>query len=203
MKGGSYFDQRYEQESIDSGLADQTRESGLQIPWWFFDPGSSTLGEPYDEGSYDDPDPNQGGLRWSGPHIMPALSVTRTEGVRQDPDTGFYVVDQIVLYMPYRMAVSAGMLPPPDEVSTHLQDRFLFDNRIWKVGSMISRNLHGDGGTGSRTMILVAGTQATQDELVNSVDFQQWATPVEDEPVYHAADPTPITAMVGDAVIFV
>lgn len=177
MSRSVYFGPKFDQESVDKNLAARQQEVGFNIPWWFYDEVHSTVDNTYDEGEDNEDTGQQTGLRWTGPILIPALSVTRTEGQRQNRDVGIYTVDQVVMYLPYRQAVSAGFWPPPDTTNVHLKDRFLFDNYIWSPTSVVSRNLVG-GNSRRRAMIALSAEQVKADELVNQVDFAHWATQV-------------------------
>lgn len=163
-----FFDPRYEQESIDQGIADRQQEVGFTVPWYFFDRDKTTTDPIYDEGSF-----GQYGLRWRGPYPMPVYQITRIEGADEDNGQGFYTVDRITVWLSYRQAVDAGLLPAPDQTDQHLKDRFIFDNKVWSPDSIISRNLLGGGGT--RSMVIVQATQVRDDEMVDDPNFQAFA----------------------------
>jgi hypothetical protein len=164
---GSYFDIRYEQESIDSGIAQQQNETGTTVPWFFFDPSNS----------HPDPIYGEGGRAWKGPYPMPVYAVTRIEGARNDEEgAGMYPVDSLTMWISYAQARKAGLLPPVDQTSDHLKDRFIFDNEVWSPSSIISRNLLLGGGT--RAMIAISATRVMPDEMdTDEPDFLKWAAP--------------------------
>jgi hypothetical protein len=174
-----YFGPKFDQENVDRNLALRQQEIGFNIPWWFYDAVNSTVDETYNEGEENEDTGQTTGLRWTGPILIPVLSATRTEGQRENRDGGIYVVDQVVMYIPYQQGVSAGFLPPPDQGAqgVHLRDRFLFDNFIWSPVSVVTRNLVG-GNSGRRAIIALAAEQVKGDELVGQVDFREWAQPV-------------------------
>jgi len=171
-----YFGPKFEQESVDKNLALRQQEIGFNLPWWFYDEKNSTIDETYDEGEDNEDSGQTTGLRWTGPILIPVLSATRTQGQRENRDGGIYVVDQVVMYLPYQQAVSAGYLPAPDRApqGTHLRDRFLFDDFIWSPVSVVVRNLVG-GNSRRRAIIALAAEQVKADELINQVDFAHWA----------------------------
>lgn len=168
-----YFDIRYEQDSIDQGLAQQQGETGTTVPWFVFDKTNS----------HPDPVYGEGGRAWKPPRPIPVYSVTRTEGGRDDGGgEGMYPVDSLTLWISYGQALAAGLLPTVDETHDHLKDRFLFDNEIWAPSEIVSRNWLGGGGR--RAMVVVTATQVRDDEMDDEPDFKQWAaTP------YRQADP--------------
>lgn len=161
---GDYFDIRYEQESIDSGLAARQQETGTTVPWFFFDAARSHPDNIYGEG----------GRAWKGPYPMPIYSVTRTEGGRSDESgEGMYPVDSLVLWISYAQAEKAGLLPEVDKTSQHLKDRFIFDNEVWSPSSIVARNWLGGGGR--RSMIVVTATQVMPDEMEDDEpNFVEW-----------------------------
>lgn len=177
----SIFGVKYEQNSIDFGIAERQYETGFTVPWWFFDQEHSRVDSVYDEGSF-----ATAGRRWKGPFPMPLYSITRTEGRDSNADGGFYTVDKIMVWMSYRQAVNAGFLPAPDQTNEHLKDRFVFDNKVWSPDSIVSRNLLGGGGT--RSMVVIEATEVRADEMDNDDQFQKYATPTT--PVVTTETPT-------------
>jgi len=165
---GAYFDTKFEQESIDKGIAEQQQLTGVNVQWWFWDPETSRISNVYDE---DDPGASR---MWKGPVLIPVLEASRTEGVLEDAGNGAYSVDMVTLVLGYRQATDAGLLPPVDEPSdVHLKDRFVWDNLVWNPSSIVARNLLGNGGT--RSTIIVRATQVHDDEMVNDDQFQKYA----------------------------
>ena len=166
MGGGEYFDLRFEQDSIDTGLAQQQQETGTTVPWFFFDV----------KNSHPDPVYGEGGRAFTGPHPIPVYSVTRTEGGRNDLEgEGQYPVDSLTMWITYDQARKNGLLPVVDETHEHLRDRFVFDNEVWAPSNIVARNWLGD--KGHRSMIVVAATQVMPDEMVDDPDFLAMAAP--------------------------
>jgi hypothetical protein len=175
----NYFGVRFEQESIDAGLAAQQEETGTTLFWWFFNPHASRVDPVYDEGSM------ASGLRWQGPYPIAAYSATRTEGAKQMTDEGFYTVDTITVWLSYRQAANHGLLPEADRTNQHLKDRFVWDGKVWSPENIVSRNLLSGGGT--RAMIVVTAVEVKPEEMVNDVDFLRYSSgahKVEPDPTY-------------------
>jgi hypothetical protein len=164
---GTYFDTAFEQESIDTGISAQQRETGVQVQWWFFDRAETRISDLYDE------DTPTSGRAWRGPYPIPVLQATRTEGSLEDAGEGGYVVDSINLVLGYRQAVDAGLMPAPDRTNAHLRDRFVFDGKVWAPSSIVARNLL--GGRGTRATVLVSATEVRDDEMINDPQFQRYA----------------------------
>lgn len=173
---GSYFDARFEQESVDRGITQQQAVQGITVEWWFWDPVNSRISNVYDE---DIPGASR---HWRGPLMLSVLSASRTEGALQDTGDGAYTVDNVTLVMGYRQATDEGLVPPVDETNVHLKDRFVWDGDVWNPSAIIARNLLGQGGT--RSTIIVHATQVRDDEMVNDTQFQKYAEPdyVDPEP---------------------
>ena len=182
------FDTRYEQESIDFGMAEQQDETGFTVPWWFYDGVKSRVDDVYGEGSF-----GTTGRRWKGPFPMPVYHVTRSEGTNVNPDGGFYTVGQIQISMSYRQAVNAGFLPAPDRTNQHLKDRFIFDAKVWEPSSIQARNLLGRGGT--QSMVIVIATEVMPDEMDDDADFLRYADTPESD--YSAPGVTTIPGVGG------
>lgn len=177
---GVYFSTDFEQESIDSGISAQQRETGVQVQWYFFDRQNSRIDTLYDE------DDSTAGRSWKGPYPIPVLQATRTEGSLEDAGEGGYVVDSVTLVLGYRQAVDAGLSPAPDRTRNHLKDRFVWDGKVWAPSSIVARNLL--GGRGTRAVIMVMATEVRDDEMVNDPQFQRYAEKrfVQPEPGYVA-----------------
>lgn len=164
---GIYFDPRFEQESIDRGVAAQQRETGVVVQWYFLDVKGSRVSNLYDE------EVSDASFAWRGPYPIPVLQATRTEGSLEDAGEGGYVVDSVQMVLGYRQAVDAGLDPAPDKTKQRLKDRFVWDNKVWTPSSIVARNLLGGGGT--RSVIHVVATEVRDDELVNDTEFQRYA----------------------------
>lgn len=163
-----YFDARYEQESIDSGIAAQQQVQGITVEWWLWDPLDSRIDSLYDE------DVPGASRHWKGPFVLSVFTANRTEGVLEDRGDGAYTVDNVTLVMGYRQATDEGLQPPVDQFD-HKKDRFVWDGEVWNPSSIVARNLLGQGGT--RATIIVRATQVRDDELVNDAQFQTYAEP--------------------------
>lgn len=166
---GVYFDARFEQESIDQGIAAQQRVQGMAVQWWLWDPVDSRIDTLYDE------DVSGASRRWKGPILLSVFSANRIEGPLEDTGNGAYTVDSVTLVLGYRQATDEGLVPPVDQTNSHLKDRFVWDGRVWNPSSIVARNLLGQGGT--RATIIVHATQVRDDELVNDDQFQKYAEP--------------------------
>lgn len=169
---GEFFDARYEQESIDKGLAQQQGVQGTTLPWFFFDKANS----------HPDPIYGEGGRKWDGPYPMPVFSISRTTGGRNDQEgEGMYPVDSLAMWLSYAQAEKAGLLPTVDETHDHLSDRFVFDNEVWTPSTIAARNWLGQGAR--RSMIVVTATQIMGDEMeADEPDFLAWAAQPYREP---------------------
>lgn len=163
---GVYFDPRYEQESIDKGIAAQQFETGVTVQWWMWDAQDSRISNIYDE------DTSAGGREWRGPVPVEVLQATRTEGSLEDAGEGAYAVDSATLVIGYKQAAKVGLLP--DKTREHLKDRFVWDGEVWSPSSLVARNLLG-GTNNRRSVIMVAATQVRDDEMVNDPQFQRYA----------------------------
>lgn len=172
----NYFDPKFEQESIDRGIAQQQGETGVWVDWWFWDPKDSRISNVYDE---DIPGASR---HWRGPHPMPVLQASRTMGTMEDSGEGAYQVDMVSLVLGYHQALQRG-LSPVDFTAKHLKDRFVFEGKVWNPSSIVARNLLG-GNDRRRSTVMVVATEVKPDELVNDDQFQRYA-----EPDY--VDPTP------------
>lgn len=157
---GHFFDPRYEQRSINKGIAEQQHETGQTIWWWFYD---KLLSAP-------DPVYGEGGAKYTGPHPIPVLQYTRREGeLGIAGGEGIYPVDSVTLSIGYQQAADAGLLPRVDDTHDHYRDRFVLEGKVYSPSLIISRNLLGGGGT--RSMIVIDATQVRADELENDIDF--------------------------------
>lgn len=165
---GVYFDPRYEQESIDSGITSRQQEIGVTVDWFIWDPQDTQISNLYDE------DTSEGGRWWLGPYPIPVLQATRTEGSLEDAGEGGYTVDNVQLVLGYHQATAAGLVPPVDQTHSHLKDRFVWDGEVWNPSSIVARNLLG-GTANRRAVILVTATQVRDDEMVNDPQFQRFA----------------------------
>ena len=166
----NYFDPRFEQESIDTGITRQQEETGITVAWWFWDPKDSRTNNVYDE---DAPGESR---HWRGPFPRPVLQATRTTGTLEDQGEGAYEVDMATLVLGHEQAIRHGLSPTPDVTAVHLKDRFVWDGKVWNPSSVVPRNMLG-GTNNRRSTILVTATEVKSDELVNDDQFQKYAEP--------------------------
>lgn len=171
---GRFFPTKYEAKRQDRDIVAHQRSFGTSVLWYFFDQGASAYDDIYGEGQ-----DFGGGRRWFGPVTMPVLSANRLEGVKIVNDDGLYSLDTINLRVSYEQVRKSGLVQDIAHFhETHLNDRFIYDNRVWGIQEI--RVTGQFDPSGHDVVAMVAGSQIRADELVNDLDFGPWSLNSED-----------------------
>jgi hypothetical protein len=159
---GKFFTNDFELKRMNRDIRQEQEGHGTTVDWWFY------LGAISDE-TYD-----EGGRRWRGPVPMPVVSVVVDQGPNVPSDSGRFVTDAVTLRMGYRQITGRGIGPDiSSDFEAHYGDRFVFRDHVYSVES-----IHIDGHfdpLARDVMVQVEGGQLRPDELVNDVDFTEYA----------------------------
>jgi hypothetical protein len=160
---GRFFNNDFDLNRINRDIAQEQAGHGTSVAWYFYQ--GAALDDTYDEG----------GRRWTGPKNVPVVSAVPAQGANRPSDTGQYITDHITLRMSYRQI--AGDTGFTMDLSTnfeqHYADRFVFRGHVYSVQE-IRMDGHFDPAARD-VMVRVEGGQLRPDELVNDIDFQEYA----------------------------
>jgi hypothetical protein len=158
------FSLDYEQNEVDASLRGRQDETGDTVNWYRFDREDSEVSDIYDEGYGE-------GLVFRGPFPVPMMHVVREEGSDQNTPEGQYWNDTIHATASFRMLERAGFTFLDLEHQNYLRDRFVYDDRVFRVTRMEVL------GQIQRRDVVVSldATELKGDELVNDKQFARWS----------------------------
>lgn len=161
---GRFFNNSFDLKRMDRDIHQEQAGHGTTVLWYFY------LGAVSDE-TYD-----EGGRRWKvPPKVMPVVSAVPTQGANVPSDSGRYITDSIELRMSYRQISDEGIGPNLSvDFEPHYSDRFIYRGHVYSI-----REIHSDGhfdALNRDVMVRIVGGQLRPDELVNDVDFLDYAS---------------------------
>ena len=162
---GGRFTIPYEIDAIRRGItSDLRRPVGQMLDWYVFDPEATEVDDIYDVGA------STGGRRWRAPFPMPAISAVIMQGQTVQNDRGFYQSDvaRFVLNVADVLKVLPGIVYASDQ---HINDRFVYRGEVFTPTRFYFRGLVTD----QYTVITMDANQVNPEELVNDLDFLQYA----------------------------
>jgi hypothetical protein len=174
------FDIPHERESIIKGTTKElVRTVGYIIEWWLYRDDLTIVDPIYDVGS----DGAEGGRHWHGPHHIPVINATLTQGVTMENERGLYNTD--VLNLLVNMDVIDGSALPggvsllipelrylPSNPDAYLRDRIVFKNEVFSPRRIVPKGIITD----DYTLFGVECHQVNAEEMVNDPQFQQFST---------------------------
>lgn len=165
-KGGR-FSVDFETSEIYRGLRDWQRWTGDDVYYYRFAYDQSNNDPVYGEAT------GPLGKVYFGPNLLPALHVMHIEGGNDNTEQGFYYNDRAHLTMSFDQLKRAGLDKVDLNTQNYLKDRFVYDTKVFRVTSVQVL------GQIQKKDIIVAidATQVKPDEMVNDVQFAQYATP--------------------------
>lgn len=167
-KGGR-FSVNYETASIYGGLRDWQRWTGDQIYYYRFQYEQSNVDPVYGEA-----EPPMGRV-YFGPNLIPALHVIHTEGDNDNTERGFYSNDRAHVTLSFDELKRLGLDRMDINTQNYLKDRFVYDGKVFRV-----TNFQILGQVQQKDIIVaIDATQVKPDELVNDLQFAQYATPMD------------------------
>lgn len=175
---GVRFPINHERGSIIRGTTKEVvRTVGYELEWWLYDPIATVVDSIYDVGA------NTGGRRWKGPHYIPVINATLTQGMTVPSDRGFYNTD--VLNITINMDIAEGsaqsttdtiLIPElralPTNPDAFLRDRIVFKNEVFSPRQVLPKGII----TNDYTLFSVMCYQVNAEELINDPQFAQYAT---------------------------
>lgn len=188
---------RHELAMMQRGLADFATEVGVNVSWYEFDPSRTTSSDVYDEG----PIPNifdptlpqtYGGLAFRPPVKIKCVWWRYLAPSNIQTQGGEYTVSTSTLRFPSSSMGRAG-LHRPMAPEAHLNDRYFFQGRLYRVESYAPRGQI----YGTFIMVDVAGTELMPQELQTNVAISEpegTPTPWTPGEMLDMPDVTPETA---------
>jgi hypothetical protein len=175
---GSRFTINHERGSIIKGTTKEiVRTVGYDLEWWLYDPVATVVDPIYDVGA------NTGGRRWVGPHHIPVINATLTQGSTLPSDRGFYNTD--ILNITINMDIAEGsslstsetlLIPElralPTNPDAFLRDRVVFKNQVFSPRQVLPKGII----TNDYTLFSVVCYQINSEELINDPQFAEYAT---------------------------
>lgn len=163
-KGGR-FSVDYETNEIYRGLRDWQRWTGDHVQYYRFAFEQSSADPVYGESDA----PN--GRIYFGPNLIPALHVIHVEGDNENTENGFYFNDEAHITLSFDQLKRTGLERMDLDTQNYLKDRFIYDTKVFRV-----TNVQILGQIQRKDIIVtIDGTQVKPDELVNDLQFSQYA----------------------------
>lgn len=165
-KGGR-FSVDFETSEIYRGLRDWQRWTGDQIYYYRFAYDQSNTDPVYGEAT------GPLGRVYFGPNNIPALHVVHIEGDNDNTLHGFYFNDRAHVTLSFDQLKRLGLDKMDLNTQNYLKDRFVYDTKVFRVTSVqILGQLQQKD-----IIVSIDATQVKPDEMVNDVQFAQYATP--------------------------
>lgn len=165
-KGGR-FSVDFETSEIYRGLRDWQRWTGDEVYWYHFAYDQSSIDPVYGEAA------GPMGRVYFGPNILPALHVIHIEGENDNTEKGFYYNDRAHITLSFDQLKRTGLDKMDLNTQNYLKDRFVYDTKVFRVTSVqILGQLQQKD-----IIVAIDATQVKPDEMVNDVQFAQYATP--------------------------
>lgn len=169
-KGGR-FSVDFETSEIYRGLRDWQRWTGDQIYYYRFAYDQSSVDPVYGEAT------GPLGRVYFGPNNIPALHVVHIEGDNDNTEQGFYYNDRAHVTLSFDQLKRLGLDKLDLNTQNYLKDRFVYDTKVFRVTSVQIL-----GQIQQRDIIVgIDATQVKPDEMVNDVQFAQYAIPHENQ----------------------
>lgn len=163
-KGGR-FNVDYETSEIYRGLRDWQRWTGDKVNYFRFAYDQSSVDPVYGEAS------STNGRVYFGPNLIPALHVIHVEGENQNTENGFYFNDEAHITLSFDQLKRTGLERMDLDTQNYLKDRFVYDTKVFRV-----TNVQILGQIQQKDIIVsIDGTQVKPDEMVNDIQFAQYA----------------------------
>ena len=165
-KGGR-FSVDWETSEIYKGLRDWQRWTGDQIYYYRFAYDQSSVDPVYREANA------PLGRIYFGPNIIPALHVIHIEGDNDNSEDGFYYNDRAHVTLSFDQVKRMGLDRMDLNTQNYLKDRIVYDDKVFRVtgfqvlGQIQQRDI----------IVAIDATQVKPDEMVNDVQFAQYAIP--------------------------
>lgn len=159
---GKFFNNDFDLKRMDRDIRQEQEGHGTTVDWYFY------------LGAVVDPTYDEGGRRWRGPVPMPVVSAVPAQGANVPSDSGRFVTDTIELRMSYRQITGRGIGPDiSSDFENHYADRFVFRGHVYSVTAI---RIDGHFDPQARdVMVRIDAGQLRPDELVNDVDFAEYA----------------------------
>lgn len=153
----------WETNEIHAAITARQLEVGTTIDYYRFDRVDSQVDDIYDEGY-------GVGKIYQEPYPLSVLHVNRTEGPQEQRPEGFYLNDQIHVAAGYDQVRRMGLARLDIEHQDYLRDRFVYDNRVFRVTRM---NITGQ--VQDRDIVVgIDGTEVRADEMINDQQFAKF-----------------------------
>lgn len=165
-KGGR-FSVDFETSEVYRGLRDWQRWTGDTIAYYRFAYDQSTKDPVYGEAT------GPAGRVYFGPNNIPVLHVVHIEGENDNTENGFYYNDTAHVTMSFDQVKRMGLDKLDLNHQNYLKDRFVYETKVFRVtrievlGQIQQRDI----------IVSVQATQVKPDEMVNDLQFAQYATP--------------------------
>lgn len=171
---GGRFTSDFELNAIGDGITwDLTNPAGTSAQWWKYNSAGSVADPIYDV------EPIGVGRVWIGPTIIPIIRATISQGTSKTNQRGFYNADTLHLTLnvddlkvasPELFSERGFVKPEIGQVNKY--------RVVWKDQVYRPFRTQQAGQLGSRhTIVTVDMLQMMPDELVNDVQFLQYAQP--------------------------
>lgn len=174
------FNMDYESKSMYEGIAEDLGGTvGVDVDWfrwqeYFLEENYNDIVDPIYDVSSSTPGK---GRRWMLPFKMPVVMAQFIRGTNVMNERGYYVADtlRIVMNVGDVQRMLPGLLT---DSNTHIKDRIVYRGEVFVPTRVLPR-----GSFGWRwAVVTVDCNQVNPEELVNDPQFQNFASPVKNEP---------------------
>lgn len=171
------FNINHERGSIIGGTTREVvRTTGYVLEWWLYSPVQSEIDDIYDVGS------STGGRHWNGPHLIPVVNATLTQGVTVPTAQGFYNTDILTIDINMDIIDGSGLsggeasvIPElrylPSNPDSYLRDRVVFKNEVFTPKRIVGKGII----TNDYTLFRIECYQVNPEEMVNDLQFHGYA----------------------------
>jgi hypothetical protein len=159
------FNSDWETGKIFHGLEGWRTVYGDVLTYYRFNSAASVTDPVYDEASV------TGGRSYFPPVTVPTLHTIHVEGDNEYGQYGLYYNDSLEATISFEAFTGVGMRMADIENGTYLNDRVLYDRKIFRISQLLVR-----GQIQQRDIIIaLRGSQMKPDELVDDPQFAAWS----------------------------
>lgn len=158
------FDADYETLSMQEGMEGYRSVYGDYLWYFRFNDEASEMDPVYDEAAGN-------GRVYSEPLKLDAMHVVHVDGENEYGEYGMYHNDTVSATISYNDFVLSGLTFADIQNGNYLDDRVLYDRKIFRVTQLLVR-----GQIQQRdTIVALRGSQMKPDELVDDPQFAEWS----------------------------
>jgi hypothetical protein len=157
------FNSDFETNRIFTAMEGWRRSYGDVLRYYRYNPTASQKDPVYDEAIGT-------GRVYFAPIAVPCQHVIHVQGENEYGEYGMYYNDQLTAFISFTAFTGAGLTYSDIETGNYLDDRVLYDRKIFRVTQLVTR-----GQIQQRDIIVsLTASQMKPDELVDDPEFAVW-----------------------------